>query len=281
MTVLGGRRRQRRCLVFASLICAAAITPHEGTAQPLDRPAVERNIVALIAAYPEFLERADGAALVWRDGTRMLIDDGRGAKTHEVLLNTADIKDMFFARYPLGAAGVPPSLNADPGRARNAPFFNKMYGDCLSGGVARNLVDVVWLPKKWGKTLKITRINGVDRKLAAVSRELDELPARFDAFLFPSAGTYNCRVIAGTNRVSAHGHGIAIDISTKQSDYWLWARAKVRVLLRTATASPGRSSRCSRGTASSGAASGTTTTRCTSNIDLKLLPQRRQQSSID
>jgi hypothetical protein len=208
------------------VVCALLVAPHQGMAQSTDRQAMERNIGALIASYPEFLERADGNALVWKDGTRMVIDDGRGAKTHEGLLDTADIKDMFFAPYPPGASGLPPTVNADPGRARNAAFFNKMYGDCLSGGVTRNLVDVVWLPKKWGKAIKATRINDVDKKLAAVSRELDELPARFDVFLFPSAGTYNCRVIAGTNRVSAHGHGIAIDISTKQSDYWLWAKGK-------------------------------------------------------
>ena len=29
----------------------------------------------------------------------MVIDDGQGAKTHEALLATADIKDMFFAPY--------------------------------------------------------------------------------------------------------------------------------------------------------------------------------------
>ena len=38
----------------------------------------------------------------------------------------------------------------------------------------------------------------------------------------PSAGTYNCRVVAGTNRISAHGSGIAIDISVAHSDYWFW-----------------------------------------------------------
>ena len=39
----------------------------------------------------------------------------------------------------------------------------------------------------------------------------------------PAAGTYNCRLIAGTNRVSGHGYGIAIDIAVGQSDYWRWA----------------------------------------------------------
>jgi D-alanyl-D-alanine carboxypeptidase len=184
------------------------------------------DIARLIAAYPAFLDRVDGNVLVWKDGTRMTIDDGRGAKDHEALLASADIKDMFYTPYPVGRTREPPGRNADPGRARNSAFFNKMYGDCQAGGVASNLVDVVWLPKKWGKPLKATRINGVAAKLAAVSAELDALPLQFDQFLFPSAGTYVCRPIAGTTRVSAHGHGIAIDIATKPAHYWLWSGGK-------------------------------------------------------
>lgn len=183
-----------------------------------------QSVSALLTAYPDHLERIDGNDLVWKDGTRMAIDDGRGPKSHEALLATSDIKDMFFARYVAGALSAPPSLNADPGRARNRALFDKMYGDCTSGGVAKHMVDVVWLPKKWGKPLKMTRVNGVAEKLAAVSRALDALPASFDPYLFPSAGTYVCRGIAGTDRVSAHSHGIAIDLSTATTDYWVWAR---------------------------------------------------------
>jgi hypothetical protein len=92
------------------------------------------DIARLVAVYPTFLDRIDGNVLVWKDGTRMTIDDGRGAKDHETLLATADIKDMFFVPYPLGPTSGPPGRNADPGRARNSEFFNKMYGDCQAGG---------------------------------------------------------------------------------------------------------------------------------------------------
>ncbi len=61
------------------------------------------------------------------------------------------------------------------------------------------------------------------RRLAAVSAELDRLPKAFDRYLAPASGTYNCRPIAGTNRVSAHGWGFAVDIVANQSDYWRWA----------------------------------------------------------
>lgn len=176
----------------------------------------------LLAAYPDQLARVDGNDLVWKDGTRMPIDDGRGAKAHAAWLAAPDLEDMFAKTYVRPAPGTSPPRDHDPGRARASAFFDKMYGDCTRGEVARHLVDVVWLPRKWGKTLKVTRINGVAERLKAVSAVLDLLPAAFDAFLVPSEGTYVCRPIAGTNRVSAHGHGIAIDIATPRADYWQW-----------------------------------------------------------
>jgi D-alanyl-D-alanine carboxypeptidase len=186
------------------------------------------NLAGLAAAYPELLDRVEGNTLVWKDGTRMTIDDGKGPKSFEALLASPDIKDMFFTPYPPGPLTAPPAVDADPGRARNSAFFDKMYGNCRSGAAAKNLVKITWLPKKWGKSLQATRVNGVAEQLSAVSKELDELPTKFDVFLFPTEGTYtgDCRVIAGTNRVSEHGYGIAIDLPTKRADYWRWAGAK-------------------------------------------------------
>ncbi len=179
----------------------------------------------LIEAYPDALAGIDGKMLVWKDGTRMSIDDGFGAKTATQRLEAPDIKDMLFEAYPAGSAGVPPAADADPGRARPEAFFAKMYGDCRKGEVQAGLVGVVWLPKKWGRTLQVNARNGVAEKLAAISRELDALPESFDRYLYPPAGTYNCRAIAGTTRISAHGHGIAIDLATRWSDYWRWSKA--------------------------------------------------------
>jgi hypothetical protein len=196
---------------------------HPAPAQPPPPSDVDAIAQRLIKAYPQALERRDGNALVWRDGKRMTIDDGLGLKTPAARLDAPDLRDMLIDPYPLGPA-PPPAVDSDPGRARNSAFFLAMYGDCLKGGVAANLVSVVWLPKKWGKTLRVTRINGVAARLAAVSAELDQLPARFDTYLFPPAGTYNCRPIAGTTRLSPHGLGIAIDIATKHTDYWRWSK---------------------------------------------------------
>jgi D-alanyl-D-alanine carboxypeptidase len=202
-------------LLFALLLPAAA------TAGELSEDAKKR----LLAAYPDQLERIEDGTLVWRDGTRMPIDDGKGEKPFAEWLDHPDIKDMLAVPYPPGDLTVPPAKDVDPGRARNEAFFNKVYGDCRKGEVEKSLTTVVWLPKKTGQKLPFNKANGAAKALEAVSHDLDELPAQFDIYLYPSAGTYNCRVIAGTNRVSAHGQGIAIDIALKHSDYWRNASA--------------------------------------------------------
>jgi len=196
-----------------------------GTAgQGSNRARAERLMAALVTAYPEFLAGYQGNDIVWKDGTRMAFDDGRGPKAFEAMLDAPDLEDMFYAPYPMGRIGTAPAVGIDPGRVRNQPFFAKMYGDCSKGEVARNLVDVVWLPSKDAQKLKVTRVNGVAAKLQAVSSELDRLPAAMTQYLQPSAGTYNCRPVAGTSRISAHGSGIAIDISTAHADYWYWTK---------------------------------------------------------
>ena len=178
----------------------------------------------LVSAYPDFLAGHDGNWLHWKDGTRMALDDGRGAKPPEVLLASPDLEDMFHWPYPAGSPATPPAFAADPGRARHQPFFDKMYGVCAKGETDKTLVDIVWLPSKAAQRLKVSRVNGVAGHLEAVSRELDKLPASFDRYLFPAAGTYHCRPIAGTSRPSAHGAGIAIDIGLQQAHYWRWSK---------------------------------------------------------
>lgn len=209
----------RRFLAKASAALALLLIPLEPALA-----AGQTDAKDILTAYPEYLSRIEGGMLVWRDGTRMLLDDGKGPKSFEAWLEAPDIEDMLALRYMGGDPDLPPPRDHDPGRARNAPFFAHMYGDCRKGQAQGNLVEIVWLPKKAGQRLKVTRVNGVADKLSAISRELDELPARFDGFLKPAAGAYNCRAIAGTDRSSAHGYGIAIDIALKHAHYWRWSK---------------------------------------------------------
>ncbi len=177
-------------------------------------------IDALLRAYPDELAGFDGTNLIWRDGTRMPVSDGHPGESVEEMIRHGSILDQFRFSYPAGAPLLLPTQ--DPGRIRNRAFFDKMYGDCRAGEVVPKLVPVVWLPRSWGHTVRFTSVNRADQQLAAVSRELDELPAADKKFLYPVGGTYNCRGVADTGQTSMHGWGAAIDINVAQSDYWLW-----------------------------------------------------------
>jgi hypothetical protein len=176
----------------------------------------------LVAAYPNALAGHDAAVLRWRDGTAMLLSDGADSKAFPELLRHASIIDQFRILYPRDPLAKPPDVDADPGRFRNTAFFTKMYGDCQKGEVSPRLVPLNWLPKSWGQSIRVTAMNDVDKRLRAVSDEIDALPEKIKRAAYPIAGTYNCRAVADTGQPSAHGYGIAIDLNTAFSDYWYW-----------------------------------------------------------
>jgi hypothetical protein len=192
------------------------------------RTSLAATIEDLLRAYPDALASFDGSRLVWRDGTTMPVSDSRPGKSFQEQLRNGSILDQLRLSYPAASVQMP-APTEDPGRVRNKAFFDKMYGDCKSGRVATDLAPVVWLPRTWGHVVRITSINGVDRHLAAVSRELDALPEADKKYLYPPGGTYVCRTVADTGQTSMHAWGAAIDINTAQSDYWLWHRSATGV----------------------------------------------------
>jgi len=177
----------------------------------------------LVRAYPAFLKGCSGNTLVWRDGTEMRYDDGR-RKSFEQALDHPDLEDMFRYRYPRGAAGynVPPRKNYDPGRIRYEPFFKKMYG-ATPALVRRHLTTV----DRFGQKVRVTGVNGVASRLRAVARDLAGKP-HLRKYLTPIGGTFKWRRIAGTNRLSVHSFGAAIDINVKYSAYWRWNKGSYR-----------------------------------------------------
>jgi hypothetical protein len=217
----------RAIFVAAATVCTFGCCSAALAGTPLEEAKARVAIAArLVAAYPGIVARVDGNAVVFADGSTLPFDDGRGYKQVAAWLEKPDIEDMFRHAYPAGRKADTPLRDFDPGRARNEAFFTKVYGDCRKPGFEKNLVNIAWLPKKWGAKLPFSKINGAAEHLKAVSDELDLLPDKFNIDLFPTAGTYNCRVVAGTKALSPHGFGIAIDIALKHSAYWRWDGAK-------------------------------------------------------
>ncbi|MCX7068051.1 MAG: M15 family metallopeptidase [Methylococcales bacterium] len=185
----------------------------------------DKNANKLIKAYPEHLVSCENNAIVWRNGERQLYDDGK-QKTFEQLLAQADIEDMFAFPYLVGVNSYnPPALNVDAGRIRNEEFFKRLYGATKSD-VQDHLTTIKWLPKSDGEMIKIQKTNDVAIKLEQVSKELDELPTELKKYVINTSGTFNWRVISGTDRLSNHSFAVAIDINTKYADYWQWAKGE-------------------------------------------------------
>lgn len=121
---------------------------------------------------------------------------------------------MFSMNYDT-VSSIPKYLN-DSGRGRNEDLFKKMYGD-NEVMVRSNLVKVDW----FGQKLLFTHVNGAAKQLAMVADSLRKNPKLLK--YLTGASTFYWRKVRGANRQSAHSYGIAIDINTQFSDYWLWS----------------------------------------------------------
>lgn len=170
---------------------------------------------ALLAAYPDQIKGIAGNNVMMADGDELVFDDGR-KKSFEEWLNDSDIEDMFAIRYtePEPDGGAPAYLS-DAGRTRNDALFKKMYGSSTAE-VRSRLTRVDW----FGQQLPFSKVNGAADSLRAVASELARHP-ELKPYL-KSSGTFNWRPVRGSNRMSAHSYGTAIDISIDKSDYWLW-----------------------------------------------------------
>jgi hypothetical protein len=184
----------------------------------------DAQIAALKSGYPDHIRSIERGELVWINGDRIAVDDGLEKPNLAARLRNPDIEDMLSLTYPLGPAAAPPAVDFDPGRIRDPRFFQAVYGDCNQSGFAATLVDVVWLPKNGGMRIKFNPANNAADQLRKVSEELDRLPDVYMDFLKPVAQTFRCRGIAGTERISGHAFGIAIDLNTSFAHYWRWTR---------------------------------------------------------
>lgn len=205
----------KKLMLILLILFAVNFFPASG-----DNTAAPKEIQCLVEAYPDFLIKADSKFIYWKDGTKMEYDDDIENKEFKALLNKPCLMDQMKQCYPLGKKyETPIEENNDPGRIRYEPFFFKMYGKTKTK-VRKHLTTINW----FGRKLKVSKLNGINKKLLQVKKELLKLPKKYHKYFKKSAGSFNWRNIAGTKRKSVHSFAIAIDINTKYSNYWRWSK---------------------------------------------------------
>ena len=200
-----------------ALLCAS------GTARAGDGVDQAAAKAALLKAYPG-LFTISGNMLTWHDGTKMIWDDGK-QRTPAQLNESPDIEDMFDYVYPPASArALTPPVDFDPGRIRYKPFFEKLYG-ASAQVVSRQLVTVKWLPKFGNTAVRVTSRFGIAQRLGRISEGLQVMSPDMRRFgLRPGRG-FNWRLVAGTQHLSMHAFGAAVDINVGYADYWRWHKS--------------------------------------------------------
>ncbi|HYE09644.1 MAG TPA: M15 family metallopeptidase [Patescibacteria group bacterium] len=186
---------------------------------------MKQDLLCLMLAYPEHIDsivktEGDKVYLVLKSGVKLIYDDQK-VKNMEVKIASPDIQDMLEQPYPLTTTGKLMEKDFDPGRVRMYGLLKEVYGSNQQQ-IEKQLGNV----KVGGRSFQFSKSNGAGDALKAAMEELIPLAQRNNkvaSAAFPSSGTFNYRLISGTNRLSPHAFGIAIDLARDSRDYWQWA----------------------------------------------------------
>lgn len=220
----------------------------------------------LIDAYPELLAGIQDGELIWRDGTRMPMSDGReNAKSAQDKLDDPSISDMLETPYPTGPAKAPSEGSDRVGHGMLASSTKCMV-------TARRATLLNNSPQSLGCQPKRTSAYASQRSMAS-TRSWPPFPTSLKSFqpsstascFRPPAPTYAARSpepIAGQRTATASR-------STSPQSTQIIGAGHRRLPPRKAvgaTRSQSRSSKSSKNMASSGVAAGITSTPCILSI---------------
>jgi hypothetical protein len=107
--------------------------------------------------------------------------------------------------------------SSDPGRIRVYALLGATYGE-TPRAVEAALVSV-WVH---GAAFRVHR--NVRAALVRVDARLRSVGDSVAPYFRNVGGGYHSRKIAGTDRMSAHAYGIAVDLDPSRGDYWRTAR---------------------------------------------------------
>lgn len=186
---------------------------------------MKQDLLSLMMAYPEFIVgiekvKDEKVYVVMKSGQKILYDDKRKKGSQEKLANP-DLQDMMEQIYPLNNVNKLMDKDFDPGRIRVYPLLKEVYGKSKEK-VQSELINV----KVGYKNFPVNKSNDAATNLKSAMNELASVAKnkqQLYSFLYPASGTFNYRYISGTNRLSPHSFGIAIDLKRDNNDYWKWA----------------------------------------------------------
>lgn len=170
----------------------------------------------LTDAYPE-IALVENNTITFRNSSMLSVGTISNLPFSQKI-NQASVADQLSQTYPLEFKI--PKQYEDAGRIRNDEFFKQMYGKNQQE-VKNNLVSINWKPSN--TKILFSKINGASEQLEKVGNKIANRPD-LKPYVIKSLGTFNWRKIAGTNRLSTHSFGIAIDFELPKPlhKYWRW-----------------------------------------------------------
>lgn len=191
---------------------------------PLKPNASQNPIASAIeTAYPG-LRASETRGILTYGNKSVPFEPARAVSPRERLSN-ATVSDQFFQIYPLDfdiTKRAEPWF--DPGRVRNDAFFRMLYGD-TEVEVAKQLRSVRYNDTTVRARFAVTGRHCAARQLIAALDALSDSDEDFGLYFKNIGGSFNWRSIAGTNRLSVHSFGIAVDFNTQIGGYWRWSGA--------------------------------------------------------
>lgn len=185
----------------------------------------ELDMLCLRQAYPTVVKSLvhDETGRRWlllRDGRRIAYDPAVPASIDaDGIPRDASVRESMKAIYPLGRRPVPPA-GFNPGRIRSQALLAALYGGSPS------TLRLVSIPVSTSR-VRVAAAHGMAEAFQKVTEGLERLAQDplLREYIFPLGGQH-WRVISGTERLSPHSYGIAVDLNPRRGPYWRWSRLR-------------------------------------------------------
>lgn len=171
-----------------------------------------QNCLILQKHYPDAIARCESEQLVLKDNRKIAFYNPSLKRDIDSMMQNPDLYAVFYYSYDKNKI-------SDAGRVRLYPLLELTYGKDQKT-IEKNLIPVHFV----GQRVLFNKQNQAAEALKKVSTECEKLLKQKPhwAIYFQNVSTYYYRKIAGTELLSSHSFGIAIDLNPHYARYWRW-----------------------------------------------------------